>query len=116
MQTTYLLPSTKSANGGVQILCKKKEAQLDIVALASKENNTQAGRQFMIGSCKFRNEKTDIDELNLIRRYASLITNTNDKCFYYIFSKAGFTDALLEKQDKGEVTLVTLEEMYKRSK
>ena len=92
----------------------KKEAQLDIVALASKENNTQAGRQFMIGSCKYRNEKTDIDELNLIRRYASLITNTNDKCFYYIFSKAGFTDVLLEKQDKGEVTLVTLEEMYKQ--
>ena len=91
---------------------QKKEVQLAIVALASKENNIQAGRRFLIGSCKYKNEKTDIDELNLIRAYASLFTNANDECFYYIFSKSGFTDALLEKQDKGEVRLVTLEEMY----
>ena len=91
---------------------KKTEAQLDIVALASKENNIQAGRRFLIGSCKYKNEKTDIDELNLIRAYASLLTNANDECFYYIFSKSGFTDALLEKQDKDEVRLVALEEMY----
>ena len=91
---------------------QKKEVQLDIVALASKENNIQAGRRFLIGSCKYKNEKTDIDELNVIRAYASLFTNANDECFYYIFSKSGFTDALLKKQDKGEVTLVTLEEMY----
>ena len=43
---------------------------------------------------------------------ASIITNAQDECFYYIFSKSGFTDALLEKQDKSEVLLVTLEEMY----
>ena len=92
---------------------QKKEVQLDIVALASKENNIQAGRRFLIGSCKYDNEKTDLDELNLIRAYASLFTNANDECFYYIFSKSGFTDALLEKQEKGEVQLVTLEEMYK---
>ena len=42
-------------------------------------------------------------------------TNANDECFYYIFSKAGFTDALLEKQEKGEVRLITLEEMYGKS-
>ncbi|MBR4908580.1 MAG: ATP-binding protein [Acidaminococcaceae bacterium] len=91
---------------------QKKEARLDIVALASKENNTQAGRRFIIGSCKYKNEKTDTDELYLMQRYASLFTNTNDECFYYIFSKSGFTDALLEKQEKGEVRLITLGEMY----
>ena len=32
---------------------QKKEVQLDIVALAAKEYNTQAGRQFIIGSCKY---------------------------------------------------------------
>ena len=93
---------------------QKKEVQLDIVALASKENNIQAGRRFLIGSCKYKNEKTDIDELNLIRAYASLFTNANDECFYYIFSKSGFTDVLLEKQEKDEVRLVTLEEMYEK--
>ena len=91
---------------------RKKEVRPDMVSLASKENNMQAGRRFFIGSCKYKNEKTDIDELNLIRAYASLFTNANDDCFYYIFSKSGFTDALLKKQDKGEVELVTLEEMY----
>ena len=91
---------------------QKKEVQLDIVALASKENNIQAGRRFLIGSCKYKNEKTDVDELYLIHHYASLFTNANDECFYYIFSKSGFTDVLLEKQEKGEVRLVTLEEMY----
>ena len=91
---------------------QKKEVRLAIVALAVKENNIQAGRRFLIGSCKYKNEKTDIDELNLIRVYASLFTNANDECYYYIFSKSGFTDALLEKQEKGEVRLVTLEEMY----
>ena len=91
---------------------QKKEVQLDIVALASKENNTQAGRRFIIGSCKYKNEKTGIDELYLMQHYASLFTNVNDTCYYYIFSKTGFTNALLEKQEKGEVRLITLREMY----
>lgn len=91
---------------------REKEVRLDMVSLASKENNIQAGRQFIIGSCKYKNVKTDIDELYLIQHYASLFTNANDECFYYIFSRSGFTDALLEKQDEGEVRLVTLEEMY----
>ena len=33
----------------------KKEIQLDIVALSAKENNAQAGRQFIIGLCKYKN-------------------------------------------------------------
>ena len=31
----------------------------------------------------------------------------------YIFSKSAFTSGLQEKQKQGEVTLVTLEEIYK---
>lgn len=65
---------------------------------------------------KYKNEKTDNDELNLIHNYATLSTNTNDECFYYIFSKSGFTDALLEKQGKDKVRLVTLDEIYKKTK
>ena len=94
---------------------QKKEVRLAIVALAFKENNLQAGHRFLIGSCKYKNEKTGIEELNLIQRYASLFTNVHDECFYYIFSKAGFTDTLQEKQDKGEVKLVTLEELYEKN-
>lgn len=34
------------------------------------------------------------------------------KYHYFIFSKVGFTDGLIEARDKGEVTLVSLEDMY----
>ena len=62
---------------------------------------------------QIKNEKTDIDEFNSINNCASLFINTNkDECFYYIFSKADFTDRLLEKQEKEEIALVTLEEIY----
>ena len=89
----------------------KKEVQLDIVALAAKQANTR-GRTFLIGSCKYTNSPVDVDELNRIRSYAEAFTTSNDACYYSIFSKSGFTDALREKQQNGEVILVTLEELY----
>jgi len=72
-----------------------KKAQLEIVGFVPKKNCYSS---------------------QLMSDYTSLFTNANDECFYYIFSKSGFTDALLGKQDKGEVRLVTLEEMYGKSK
>ncbi len=66
----------------------------------------------MIGSCKFKNEAIGTDELDLMQRYTALFTTAAGECFYYIFSESGFTGALLEKQKKGEVTLISLEEMY----
>ena len=91
---------------------ERKEIQLDIVALAAKADNTRGGRQFIIGSCKYKNEKIGIDELKLIRDYATVFTNGNDTCYYYIFSKAGFTKGLIELGEAGEVTLVNLSELY----
>ena len=32
--------------------------------------------------------------------------------YYYIFSKGGFTDGLLQAQERGEVKLITLEDLY----
>ena len=66
----------------------------------------------MIGSCKYRNEKIGIEELELIRRCAEVFRK--DGTFhYYIFSKGGFTPALRDASDRGEVTLLTLEDLYK---
>lgn len=31
----------------------------------------------------------------------------------YIFSKGGFTDGLLQAQERGEIQLITLEQLYK---
>lgn len=85
---------------------RKKEAQLDIVGIGPN------GGKYLIGSCKFRNELIGSDELTLIRDYASLITQNRDRCFYYIFSKSGFTKDLMKKQTDGEVSLVSLNDMY----
>lgn len=92
---------------------QKKEAQLDIVAVSARESGADTGLRYLIGSCKYRNEKTGVDELELIRYYASIFATAKDECFYYIFSKSGFTEGLEEASARGEVTLVSLNDMYK---
>ena len=83
----------------------RKEIQIDIVGVPIE------GNEYVIGSCKYRNEKIGMDELELIRNYASVFQK--DGIFhYYIFSKGGFTPALLEAEARGEVTLLTLEDLY----
>ena len=85
---------------------KKKQIQIDIVGTPVE------GKDFIIGSCKYRNEKIGMDELNLIRDYVSVFGKGNNY-YYYIFSKGGFTDGLLQAQERGEVRLITLEDLYK---
>ena len=83
----------------------KKEIQIDIVGVSGNSN------EYIIGSCKFRNEKIDTDELELIKSYAEVF-GKGSKYYYYIFSKSGFTDELKKLGEKGEVKLITLEDMY----
>lgn len=85
---------------------KKKQVQIDIVGTPVQ------GNDYIIGSCKYRNEKIGVDELNLIKDYASILGKGNNY-HYYIFSKGGFTDGLLQAQDRGEVHLITLEDLYR---
>ena len=84
---------------------KKKQVQIDIVGVPS------TGDEYIIGSCKYRNEKIGVDELELLREHANVF-GKGQKYDYYIFSKGGFTEDLQKVADEGEVTLVTLEEMY----
>ncbi|MCD8218654.1 MAG: ATP-binding protein [Clostridiales bacterium] len=84
----------------------RKEVQIDIVGTSVE------GSEYLIGSCKYRNEKIGVEELELLRRYAAVFRK-NGVFHYYIFSKSGFTPALRDLGDKGEVTLVTLEDLYK---
>lgn len=91
---------------------KKKEIQIDIVGLESRSYNRNAGKRYLIGSCKYRNEPIGEEELTLLKNYASVITTARDQCFYFIFSKGGFTERLKKIGNEGGVTLVTLEDMY----
>lgn len=83
----------------------KKEVQIDIVGTPTE------GNEYIIGSCKYRNTTVGVDELELLKHYAEVF-GKGEKYHYYIFSKAGFTQGLQELADKGEVKLVTLEDMY----
>ena len=83
----------------------KKEVQIDIVG-TSAEND-----EYIIGSCKFKNEKIGVDELELLQNYAKVFGKSK-KYHYYIFSKSGFTPALEERANNDEVKLIKLEEMY----
>ncbi len=84
----------------------KKQVQIDIVGAPV------TGKEYIIGSCKYRTEKIGIDELELIRDYAAVF-GKGDKYHYYIFSKGGFTEGLLQAGERGEVQLITLEDIYK---
>lgn len=84
----------------------RKEVQIDIVGTPLE------GNEYLIGSCKYRSEKIGMDELELLRRYAPVFRE-NGIFHYYIFSKSGFTSELLESEKRGEVTLLTLSDLYR---
>ena len=86
--------------------------QIDIVGIEAKAYNRSGAKRYLIGSCKYRNKLIDVDELALLEDYASVITTPQDQCFYYIFSRSGFTDTLKKQAAERAVTLLTLEEMY----
>lgn len=84
---------------------KKKQVQIDIVGTSTE------GKEYLIGSCKYKNEAIGMDELELLREYASVF-GKGTRYHYYIFSRSGFTEGLRKAAEDGEVKLVTLEEMY----
>ena len=84
---------------------KKKEVQIDIVGTPVE------GKEYIIGSCKYKNEPVGVDELELLQEYAAVF-GYGTRYHYYIFSKGGFTEGLKRFGEQGEVRLVSLEEMY----
>ena len=84
----------------------KKEVQIDIVG------SPVDGDEYIIGSCKYRNDPIGVDELELIRHYADVF-GKGKKYHFYIFSKSGFTKGLQDLADQGEVKLITLNDMYR---
>ncbi len=84
---------------------RKKQIQIDLVGTPVE------GKEYLIGSCKFRNEKIGMDELELLREYAKVF-GKGERYYYYIFSKGGFTQSLMEAANRGDVSLIGLGDMY----
>lgn len=97
----------------VQFLCglrHSKKAVRVCFVLNSYAERFASGQNFLIGSCKYKNEQIGTDELRLIQDYSAIFTSAKDDCFYYIFSKSGFTNGL--KEQENAVNLLTLEDLY----
>lgn len=85
---------------------EKKEIEIDIVGTSVE------GKEYVIGSCKYKNAPVGIDELELLKHYADVF-GKGEKYHYYIFSKGGFTEEIQKLADNGEVRLVSLQDMYR---
>jgi hypothetical protein len=48
---------------------EKKQVQIDLVGSTDNKN------EYLIGSCKFRNEPIGIDDLELLKKYANVFKN-----------------------------------------
>ena len=83
---------------------EKKQEEIDIIAFDDKN--------IIFGECKWRNEKTGIKICNELIKKSTLIKNYENK-YYYIFSKSGFTNELIEKSKDMNIVLVSLENIYR---
>lgn len=82
-----------------------KQLQIDIVGTSVSDD------EFIIGSCKYRNELVGVEEYELLKEYAEVFAKGR-RCYLYIFAKRGFTDSLQEIGKRGFVELISLEELY----
>ena len=83
----------------------RKQAQIDIVVTSAADDSG------IIGSCKFRESFVGEEELRLMEEYADAMGHFEQR-YYYLFSKSGFADSLIQQAENGKVRLVTLKEMY----
>ncbi len=80
----------------------KQEIEIDLVA--------QDGKDYLICECKWRNEKLDISVLNELKNKVDVFNKKRENTYYVLFSKSGFTDAVMDAAKHDEkVILVTLD-------
>ena len=78
---------------------KKTQAEIDIMGEQDSESA-------LFAECKWRNEKVDLDILEILIERSKLFRYT--KVHYYLFSKSGFTKGCMETaEEMGNVTLVS---------
>jgi hypothetical protein len=76
-----------------------QEAEIDILAVDSKS------KKYLFGECKFRNQKTECSDLDHLKEKSS-IARKGATVHYALFSKAGFTEGLIEKADEDESVML----------
>ena len=67
---------------------KKQEVEIDLIA--------QDGENYLIGECKWQNEKVDCGVLSDLRAKAEVFNKNREKTWFVLFSKSGFTKTLMD--------------------
>ena len=72
------------------------------------------GKDYLFGECKWRNEKLDISVLKDLKAKADVFSKNRKNSYYVLFSKSGFTEAVLnEAKSDDSILLVDLAELMK---
>ena len=70
------------------------------------------GKDYLFGECKWRNEKLDISVLKDLKAKADVFSMNRKNSYYVLFSKSGFTEAVLnEARSDDSILLVDLAEL-----
>lgn len=84
----------------------RKQVQIDIVGTDALDNG------YIVGSCKYRNELIGTEEYERLKAYAKVFAG-DKTCYFYMFAKRGFTEAMQELGREGKVKLITLADLYR---
>ncbi len=83
---------------------KREQVEIDLIA--------QDGDDYLICECKWKNELLDLTVLDALREKADSFNPKRGKTLFVLFSKSGFTEAVLqEARQKDDVLLVGLDEL-----
>ncbi|MBQ3513244.1 MAG: ATP-binding protein [Lachnospiraceae bacterium] len=70
------------------------------------------GKDYIFGECKWRNEKLDLSVLRELKAKADIFSKNRKSTYYVLFSKSGFTDAVInEAKADSSILLVDLDEL-----
>lgn len=81
-------------------------AQVEIDLIAND------GKEYLIGECKWRNEKLDMAVLQTLKEKADVFSKTRGRTWFVLFSKSGFTQTVIEEAKKDDsLILVNLSDL-----
>jgi AAA+ ATPase superfamily predicted ATPase len=85
----------------------EKDQEVDLVAYDQKDH-------LLLAECKWRNSAVGVAEFKKLQSRAPKVMATPDEVWYFLFSRSGFTKALIELSRKSHrLRLITLEDMEK---
>jgi hypothetical protein len=105
--------------GTTTVACREHSTshQLDVVSLRSGDMpRTSAARVALIGEAKSTNRPRNGADLRRLAHIRDLLGPRAEGAALALFSRTGFDDDLREPEARGEVTLVTLNDMYRRAR